>query len=216
MAVEMVYIPEVAFYAGSGGSEDGHFHVGNDVNTPYLITSEGQITIGTGVGELYYLSGTYSGDQTGPIPAAFPKGYAAFYCMKYEITQEQYKEFLNCLDRTQQNSRTYTDISGTSTSNVFVLTNTSTITYRNNIKCDASFPATGAITFYNDLDNDGIYDEANDGQGVAAYNINPDDLLAYLDWSGLRPMTDLEYEKACRGTATSVADEYAWLLKLLH
>ncbi|MCC5935468.1 MAG: hypothetical protein JJU35_14570 [Balneolales bacterium] len=36
------------------------------------------------------------------------------------------------------------------------------------------------------------------------------DGAAYLDWSGLRPMTELEYEKAARGPATPVANEYAW------
>ncbi len=33
---------------------------------------------------------------------------------------------------------------------------------------------------------------------------------AYLDWAGLRPMTELEFEKACRGTQFPVIDEYAW------
>lgn len=37
-----------------------------------------------------------------------------------------------------------------------------------------------------------------------------DDLTAYLDWAALRPMSELEFEKACRGTATAVANEYAW------
>jgi hypothetical protein len=36
------------------------------------------------------------------------------------------------------------------------------------------------------------------------------DHAAYLDWAGLRPMTELEFEKAARGTATAVTDEYAW------
>ncbi|MCH2045648.1 MAG: hypothetical protein MK212_16145 [Saprospiraceae bacterium] len=36
------------------------------------------------------------------------------------------------------------------------------------------------------------------------------DLLAYLDWSALRPMTELEYEKICRGPAPVVAGGYAW------
>jgi formylglycine-generating enzyme required for sulfatase activity len=35
-------------------------------------------------------------------------------------------------------------------------------------------------------------------------------LTAYLDWSALRPMTELEYEKACRGTAVPVRNEFAW------
>lgn len=37
-----------------------------------------------------------------------------------------------------------------------------------------------------------------------------DDIAAYLDWACLRPMTELEYEKACRGPAAVVQDEYAW------
>ena len=36
------------------------------------------------------------------------------------------------------------------------------------------------------------------------------DVAAYLDWSGLRPMTELEFEKACRGPNAPVAGEYAW------
>ena len=36
------------------------------------------------------------------------------------------------------------------------------------------------------------------------------DLLAYLDWAALRPMTELQYEKACRGLGSIVIDEYSW------
>jgi len=39
----------------------------------------------------------------------------------------------------------------------------------------------------------------------------PEDVtLAYLDWSGLRPMTEFEYEKAARGPVAPLAGEYAW------
>lgn len=37
-----------------------------------------------------------------------------------------------------------------------------------------------------------------------------DDLTAYLDWAALRPITELEFEKACRGTSEPVFNEYAW------
>lgn len=36
------------------------------------------------------------------------------------------------------------------------------------------------------------------------------DARAYLWWAGLRPMTELEYEKAGRGPAQPVSGEYAW------
>ena len=36
------------------------------------------------------------------------------------------------------------------------------------------------------------------------------DMLAYLDWSGLRPMSELEYEKACRTPSRVIPGEYAW------
>jgi formylglycine-generating enzyme required for sulfatase activity len=35
------------------------------------------------------------------------------------------------------------------------------------------------------------------------------DVCAYLDWAALRPITEMEYEKICRGPSTS-AGEYAW------
>lgn len=41
------------------------------------------------------------------------------------------------------------------------------------------------------------------------------DFLAYLDWSALRPMTELEFEKICRGPVTPVANEYAWGTNLI-
>ena len=37
-----------------------------------------------------------------------------------------------------------------------------------------------------------------------------DDLCAFADWAGLRPMTELEFEKACRGGLLPVANEFAW------
>ena len=40
--------------------------------------------------------------------------------------------------------------------------------------------------------------------------MNWQDLTSYLDWSGLRPMTEFEYEKACRGTLNPVPYEYPW------
>ncbi|MEZ5980246.1 MAG: hypothetical protein R3F34_18820 [Planctomycetota bacterium] len=37
-----------------------------------------------------------------------------------------------------------------------------------------------------------------------------DDGCAFLDWAGLRPMTELEYEKICRGPEEPVEGDYPW------
>jgi len=56
--------------------------------------------------------------------------------------------------------------------------------------------------------SDGVHVTSN--PYVANNNMNWMDGAAYLDWSGLRPMTELEFEKAARGPATPIAGEYAW------
>ena len=101
----MVYVTSGAYKLGSGGTESGHFYDGTPTN-PYNVASEGSITVTSNsapaAGTLSYASG---GDQNGPIPAAFPKGFNAFWIMKYESSQQQYVDFLNNLDLTKSNNR---------------------------------------------------------------------------------------------------------------
>lgn len=44
----------------------------------------------------------------------------------------------------------------------------------------------------------------------AQNSLNWNDVSAFLDWACLRPITETEYEKACRGTNNAVGNEYAW------
>ncbi|KAA3636473.1 MAG: hypothetical protein DWQ02_08210 [Bacteroidetes bacterium] len=37
-----------------------------------------------------------------------------------------------------------------------------------------------------------------------------EDAMAYADWTGLRPMTEFEFTKACRGASEPVAKEFPW------
>ena len=37
-----------------------------------------------------------------------------------------------------------------------------------------------------------------------------DDACAYADWAALRPLTELEFEKACRGNSKPLSHEYPW------
>jgi formylglycine-generating enzyme required for sulfatase activity len=57
----------------------------------------------------------------------------------------------------------------------------------------------------------GTYGSRSAGRPDRACNyLSWDDGCAYADWSSLRPMTELEFEKACRGILSSVSGEYAW------
>jgi len=50
---------------------------------------------------------------------------------------------------------------------------------------------------------------ANPAQTMGYISIN--NVLAWLDWAALRPFTELEFEKACRGSnQVPIANEYAW------
>jgi formylglycine-generating enzyme required for sulfatase activity len=208
-ALEMVYVPQGSFSVGSGGGELFHFKNGT-TNTPWTINSEGAINMANSDGSLWAWLNTYI--ETATLPAAFPKGFAGFYLMKYSITQQQYVDFLNTLTRAQQNTRTATDLAVgvTSVSNRYVMSNSSMRQYRNGIRCDATIDANAPITFYCDLNGNSTGGEAADGQWVACNYLAWADVAAYLDWSGLRPITELEYEKACRGPVAPVANEYAW------
>jgi len=48
------------------------------------------------------------------------------------------------------------------------------------------------------------------GGNLPMFNLAWVNISAYLDWAGLRPMTELEYEKACRGPMLPVREEFAW------
>lgn len=104
-ALEMVYIPQGSFFAGSGGNETNCFRTGASTN-PFLVPSESSINVANTAGNLYYTNVTgFGGDISGPVPAAFPKGFNAFWMMKYESSQQQYADFLNNLDLARANAR---------------------------------------------------------------------------------------------------------------
>jgi len=97
--IEMVYVPRDAFYVGDTKS-DYTWKQGAADDDPMYINSEDAIrTDGTS----YYFTQSVIGTPsfaTGAdftIRAEYPKGYAAFYAMKYELTQGQWIDFFNNL-----------------------------------------------------------------------------------------------------------------------
>lgn len=121
-------------------------------------------------------------------------------------------EFLNALSAAQQvnmtNATTVNAFMGPSAPN----------NYCTGIQCKTAPNVGGDVAgvYACNLDNDAVDNEdASDGKYNACYCNNGGSggykwHLAYLDWSGLRPMTELEFEKACRGPMNPVPDEFAW------
>lgn len=184
--IEMVYIPKGKFTLGSpdeAAIKRAAFYKSNaegQVKDQITISSEAAIEVGAKENALYYWSESalYNGDQKGPVPEEFPKGFNAFYIMKYELTQGQYAEFLNTLPDGWTYGRS----------------------------------PTGGKTYHKN--RGGI--QLKNGQYIADNPHRPmnyvsfTDALAFTDWAGLRPITELEFEKAARGSATPIPAEFVW------
>ena len=152
MAIEMVYVPQVAYWVGGNG--DRAF-------LPTQITG----------------SNVYPPGQVLPTyPTLWPNGFNAFYIMKYEVSQGEYTDFLNTLESAIQAPGRYPNANGL---------NRHTIS------------KSGSVYVCSVPDR-------------ACNYINWIDLCAYADWAGLRPITELEFEKSCRGTLNIVSEEYVW------
>ncbi|MFP4472396.1 MAG: SUMF1/EgtB/PvdO family nonheme iron enzyme [Candidatus Omnitrophota bacterium] len=226
--IEMVFIPDGDFTIGDGdGTNESSyaFHTGTG-NTAVQITSAltSDIRVDANSGDDSQIEDTGIGvDGDGGLDtnddgdinddadnALFPTGWKSFYLMKYEMSQGQYKDFLNTLTQEQQGSRVATTLSGEGASGYYVMYDEVTPTTRDTIKAGPD-PADGdPYTFGNDLNNNDVFNEYDDGEGIAMNYCSWMDLLAYADWSGLRPMTELEFEKAARGPLDPVYGEYAW------
>lgn len=202
-AIEMVYIPEGAFSIGDGTSASTFYKTGNmlKVGTGKQSINE-QITSEEAI---YYDVNTLS---TNLIPNAFPKGYQAFYIMKHEITQRAYVDFLNTLTYVQQKTRTATlPESAVGTYALFATANT----YRNYVRIRTKANNTVQIpAVYGNSVNGTIWKSDSAAGNVACNFLMWTDGTAYTDWCGLRPMTEMEFEKACRGPVGGVSGEFAW------
>jgi formylglycine-generating enzyme required for sulfatase activity len=138
------------------------------------------------------------GFPTGEVSpnAAFPNGHGAFYMMKHNVTQQMYVDFLNTLRYSGQQART-----GAVPSHSGLIQNV----HRHKIKVVT--PGISGV-------RSAVYETEN--PFVAINYVNWADISAYLDWAGLRPMTELEYEKAARGPQMPAPRQYVWGSTQIH
>jgi len=194
--IEMVYIPQGAYYFGDiadGTALATPFNIefgGAATSVPGVVGGEDALTFGT-TGSFFYYNNSGANDAADGaliyLPPNYPKGYQATYVMKYEITQGQYADFFNTLTANGQTNR---DITSATASGK----NSDAAVARNTVSW------TGAGT---DMTTASIDDRA------CSY-LSWLDVAAYLDWAALRPMTEMEFEKAGRGPVYNVALEFAW------
>ncbi|MCM1031664.1 MAG: glycine-rich protein [Oscillibacter sp.] len=146
------------------------------------------------------------------LAASYPKGYAGFYVMKYETSQEQYVEFLNSLTLEQQKARVTNNNFSAMKRGDYVFGDLKNPSCRNGIVFVEQRTPNTPVVFGNNLNPNNDLFSTDDGQTLACNYMSIEDMIAYCSWSGLRPMSELEYEKACRRFYPQVPDkrEYAW------
>ena len=185
----MVFIPVGAFYAGDFAASTAAFTQGSADADPWFIQNESAISTANPAqnGFRYNSSGYIEEDPTGAdfvVPPEFPKGFNSFYVMKYELNEQQWVDFVNSLSPAARANRDLTDNSHKKSD---------LVAFRNTISCSGNpwvcatqrpFRAVGYLSWM--------------------------DTAAFLDWAGLRPMTELEFEKLARGPAIPLKGEFAW------
>jgi len=171
-ATEMVYVPEGDFNVAKGFAvvtssntccspsgtlfaPGNNFPVINRRLTPSLSYNDGTASNLRIKGDV----GIDSNDDGIIDNTTYPTGYFSYYCFKYEMSEQQYADFLNTLTTIQLNSL---GVAGTG----IALSNGQ---------------------YFSSLPN------------RACQNSNSNRFLAYADWSGLRPMSFLEFNKASYG-----------------
>lgn len=197
-AIEMVYIPYGAYYLGDASSYRS-FAVGD--TAAVVIDSEDALTLSA-----------RNGMPNVSLAASYPKGYAGFYVMKYETSQEQYVEFLNSLTLEQQKARVMNNNFSAMKKGDYVFGDLKTPNCRNGIAFVEQKQSNAPVVFGNNLNPNNDFFSTDDGQTLACNYMSVEDMIVYCSWSGLRPMSELEYEKACRRFYPQLPDkgEYAW------
>ena len=180
--LEMVLVPPGSFYLGSGGTDSSMFR-SRGTKRPFLVEEQAPIELGVGDRRLNWTVTKCSGKPEGMSHRHFPTGVDGFYIMKYPVTRGQYAGFLNTLTEEQAGARLIPRVNALEG-----------LASRPKYEIEGERPG----EFYAPLPQ-----RAMDWLGWS-------DGVAFCAWAGLRPMTELEYEKAARGPLSPVANEFVW------
>lgn len=184
LGIEMVYVPAGPFYVGQNTPVDAYDAI---FPVTYINSTNMALATGAGAGTIAVpYTNRIAGlgrpkDITGTFNTGYPNGYRASYVMKHELTQGQFADFLNMISRDQ--ARMHMQLRPT--------THRLTIT--------GAHPGYVAGAPHRAM----VFSV---WEGGTSFIHGP----AYWDWAGLRPMTEMEYEKAARGPGLPVDQTYAW------
>ena len=152
-AIEMVYVPYGSYYLGDNYSLKS-FSVGDTM--PCFIDSEKALTLFS-----------KHGMPNVSLGANYPKGYAGFYVMKYETSQEEYVEFLNSLTLVQQKAHVANNNFEQMKRGDYVFGDLKTPNCRNGIVFVEQKGKGGPAVFGNNLNPANEFFAVDDGQTLA-------------------------------------------------
>jgi len=186
--IEMVNIPGGPFYLGSGLNSltyDSFYQQGTS-NQPYRLASSSTVSIG-GINEL-----DFAGHEGGLVLATdYPRGLQAFYLMKHELTEQMLTNLLNSVGTGIPNTHIYDQI---------ILAHQSSGSINHYLRRTLMIEGGDSLYHYSSLRPE-----------QPINYLSWEDVASFADWAGLRPYTELEFEKAARGWSyPSSADEFPW------
>ena len=212
-ATEMVYVPAGSFALGDGNGtlkSNNAFQLKNAQNNYVVITDKWSPLVNTknnaslsgsddavlhtdGI-RISGLDGLdTNNDKVADLPD-FPTGYRAFYCMKYDVTQGQFADFLNTLSLRD------------TTVNNWMLPDTTRL---KKVNTRYKMALQNLDPFYYNVPVDPQRHTVLLDSVEVKYTVSRPDrafgkasqqhLLAFSDWAGLRPISEMEFEKAARG-----------------
>ena len=139
----------------------------------------------------------------------YPNGYSAFYVMKYEMSQDQYCGFLNMIGARERENRTVGERLRSFSARDYVFGgDRKHASNRNGIVISTRNVTGDTVSFACDLDPETPVSLDGDGLPLACNYLTVSDMLAYASWVGLRPLTELEYERLCRAPYPYVPEPF--------